>query len=187
MLKQVTASRMTMHTIECNRGTVTIVCKDNKTILIDPGYLAQKPVNASFLNYTFIPHITKDSGILTVDTLIFLQFNQRTVEIIELLCSKLHVQTIYLPEFTGKLYKKTWKQWQKTLNILVENKVQVYLIQKDRERIITLTPTDTVTIAADVSHSIAYQDAHYFPLYIRGTVDNQPLAVYAAHRKRDNK
>lgn len=169
-------------TIACHQGALTLLYDNNKTILIDPGFLGSKPANNAWISYSLMPEITKVTGTFAIDTLILLQLNQRTLETLLLLMHKVPIKRIYLPRYQGRLHKKTWsilmqcqKKYHEQKGVWLNVFMQPLRVYISRGTHLTVSPTQK---------TIQYQDASYALLQVEGSIDNNPFAIYAAKKEK---
>lgn len=104
--------------IACNKGEVTLIHKNNKTIIIDPGFIGQRLSAASWAQYTLVPEIIKQTGSTTIDHLIVLKPGIIILEALTTLCANMKVKTIYYPYWSGEMSaseKRSWALLQQAL------------------------------------------------------------------------
>ncbi len=169
--------------IACKNKEVIFIHDNNKTILIDPGVIASQASASSWISYTLIPNIIKQTGLLRIDHLIILQPSSRTFEALTELCTKMQIKKLYLPIWTGTLPKRILWKFMKLKNTLQESGGAMIRIH-NKPISITLSKKTQLTLEP-LTNQLTYCDAQYPAVCVTGTVDNNPLTLYAAkHRKK---
>ncbi len=108
-----TNNTKTVQEIPCNRGSLTLISSQSKTMLIDPGYLGERISSPSHVQYNLVPSIIKTAGTMIVDSLVILKVTMTTLLAIETMSHYLTIHTIYMPELNGQMDEKESKEWQK--------------------------------------------------------------------------
>ncbi len=171
--------------IECHGNFVHII-HDNKTnILIDSGVIATRPSAQTWVKYTLIPQIIKQTGSLVLDHVIVLQPSMRLFEALTLLCSQIHIKNIYMPKWRGLLPKKVWFTF-----------IQLRKTLENNGGIINFIQTNTISIRLSQSNvlnldpcrkQLRYFTCTYPIIHVNGQIDNHLFSLYAAKYKKSNK
>jgi len=183
-LKTVSTAHNTIESIERTPGNITVINQNNQTIVIDPGYIGRNSSAPSWVSYTLIPEIIKRTGKLTIDHLIVLQPNNLVFQALVPLCSKMTVNNLYIPWWTGKIPLSAWRsfaQLRETLPSTNTTLVRIY----EKPLIIT-TPSLSVTIEP-LEKQLTYHDATYPTLCVLGQIDKKPFRIYAAKHTKIKK
>ncbi len=112
-------------TIACNKGEITLIRAHNKTIVVDPGVIGQRLSAPSWVQYTLIPEIIKQTGATTIDHLIILKPGVIILEALASLCSATQVTTIYYPYWSGDMSAGEKRNWAVLYTTLKENETQL--------------------------------------------------------------
>ena len=91
-----------LSSIICNKGKVTIINKNNKVAVIDPGYIGRNKSAASWLAYTLMPHIVKTTGHTTINYFILERPTKTTILALTDFVCEHRIDTIYMPHIEGK-------------------------------------------------------------------------------------
>lgn len=165
-------------TIPRGNGEITLIKLGTELIMIDPGYIGSTLSAATWISYTLIPEITKQTGTLTIDHLIILQLNTTTLEAICSLCTKIRIKKLYLPWWTGILKGKGWYNYKNMSASLTENggerialKDTSIMIDDQNKQFLLLKPT---------GKQIIYKNITYPAYCIDGAIDNHSFTIYAA-------
>lgn len=131
--------------IPCNNGEVTFMHKNNKTFIIDPGFIGQRFSAPSWVQYTLIPEIIKQTGSTTLDYVIILKPGTIILEALTTLCSNIKVKTLYYPYWSGDMTpseKRNWGLLQKTLQEhgTILKRIGKYTINIDN--LVSIAPQD---------------------------------------------
>src|ERR1700722_800550 len=92
-----------MYHVPVNNGSVIVIRHAGTTIVIDPGYIAQRPSAQSWLQYTFVSWLISTTGSLVIDHLILLQPGSRIFEAVTTVCPKARIKNIYVPWGQGDM------------------------------------------------------------------------------------
>jgi hypothetical protein len=170
----------TQHTvITCDDSTFNVIYDNQNVILIDAGDLAKKPGNQSWLEYSLIPELTKKTGKVYFTSLIALQFNQRTLEYAQILNSIYPLQAVYLPAYEGKISWPAYKAFTNLKEALKKTGgTMIRLGTGNPKTRINFDVHNKILITASTT-KVAYHDATYLLLGVRGTINNQTLTVDA--------
>lgn len=161
------------------RGEITVIKHHNELIVIDPGYLGSTVSASSWVSYTLIPEITKQTGSLAIDHLIVLQLNHATLDALTCLCTKITVKKLYLPWWSGILRGKGWQQYKKLSAALsLTNSKRIPL--KDNSTITIGNSDQPLLSIKPTGKQLTYTTITY-PVYcVDGTIDNHSFTIYAA-------
>ena len=182
LLKAFNSPERTVHYIPCNNGHVTLVRDNNQLVLIDPGVIGSRPSASSWVSYTLIPEIIKQTGALTIDHLVVCKLNTIIFEALTTLCTKITVKNLYLPKWYGMLPHAAWFNFKK----LRDNYTTVHRINNFSKSIF-LTPSAHTAIQIEPNEKKqTYKEITYPTIQVIGHVDNQPLTIYAAQHKNSH-
>lgn len=150
--------------IPCNKGEITLINHNKILCLIDPGYMAARPSYESFISYTLVPEIIQKTGKLEIDHVIICKFNQRILQALTFLASKITIKNIYIPYWNGKISHFTWRSYTQLKKTVAENNGKVFSISYTKK--LNLDEKNILLIEPVTTKKIAYQDATYYPLSI---------------------
>lgn len=161
------AMRKTLHYIPCHGENLYALPIDGAITLIDPGLLGKKPVNESWIMYTLLPALAKETGAATIDCLVFLTLNQRILETLAILVQTMTIRHVVLPYYTGRLPQKTWYLLQLCKKIITQKggtwtSIHSYKVPLSitREQKVFVCPTE---------NQITYHEATYPALCVEYT------------------
>lgn len=89
--------------IPCNNGHVTLICRNGKTILIDPGVIGSRISAQSWIRYTFMPKLIAQTGSLTIDQCIALKPSILSFDALATLCQDANIKELHIPYLEGTL------------------------------------------------------------------------------------
>ena len=167
--------------IACHTGNVPFIHHNGVTILIDTGVIARRPSAVSWVTYTCIPELIRQTGKQSIDYLILLQPNIRTFEALEAFCSAIPIKKIYLPAWKGELTYKTWKIFNQCKKLCATKGIAIHYIAK-HPILITVSVDATVEIVPHEQH-IIYQKAYFPACSVRVNIDKKLSTFYAAKLK----
>lgn len=167
--------------ISCNQGEVTLI-KQNKTIIIDPGFIARRPSAASWVRFTLAPEIIKQTGTLRIDHFIALQLSARLFDVLLQLNAEIPIKHLYLPFWDGLLPRNAWFAYIKLRDAL---KTQGSNITSIKSTPFAVTLSDQIRVTIEPLESILrYTTCTYPSLHVHGQIDNTPISIYAAKNKK---
>ncbi len=103
--------------IPCNNGAITVLQHRNQTIIIDPGFIGQRPSGKQWAQYELIPAITKRTGIAQLNTVICLQPTATILQALEQMCHTTNIERLMIPYWDGTVSKgmnRAWHSLKKT-------------------------------------------------------------------------
>jgi len=153
--------------IPCNNGSLTLICNQSKTMLIDPGYLGSRTASASYVQYTLVPSIIKSAGTLTIDALIILKLTMTTLQAIAAMSQRMTIHTIYVPALKGQLSATESDQWQTFKNSMDASGIMIVPIENPFSILLgnkkfTVTPT---------AKKIRYHTVFYNAIAVQSLID----------------
>lgn len=159
-----------IHTMPCNKGSITIIRMHNKTMVIDPGYIGSRLSARSWIAYTFMPELIGKTGSLTIDHLMLLKPTILTFDALDELLDHASVKHVYIPSMEGELtgtYKRSFGK--------------AYAHMKRNNVAITRLTTKPVPIGTHLSitpqGTKPYKTITYPHSMIEGMVDNTPIHI----------
>lgn len=97
--------------IPCNKGTITVLHHRKQTIVIDPGFIGQRPSGKQWAQYELIPAITKRTGIAQLNTVICLQPTATILQALEQMCHATSIERLMIPYWNGAASKGMNRAW----------------------------------------------------------------------------
>jgi len=165
--------------IPCGSGSVQLLSLQNKSIVIDQGYIGQRISAPSWAEYTLLPTILKETGHTTIDILVVLRPTIFTFNALESLCHKNAIRTLYLPFWSAEAHKKLCAAY--TAFNTVARSHDCTIIRFGCNADLTLIPHHNLRLSGDESRT----NNPFINAYIRGTIDNKSFSFYASpHEKR---
>lgn len=161
----------TYEKIFCNKGEITLINHHKILCVIDPGYLAKRPSYESFIAYTLIPEIIQKTGKLEIDHLIVSKCNQRILQALIFLTTKITIKNIYLPYWNGKVSDFTWRSYARLKKIVTENNGKIHALSYRKK--IYLDDTSFLFIEPFDGKKTTYQEASYYPLSVTSVINNE--------------
>lgn len=162
-------------TIDCNNGFVTLIRHNGKTTLIDAGMIGRKISAPSWISYTLIPEITKLTGSLKIDSLIFTRLNKIQFDAMQTLATKIAIDKIYMPAFQGDLephIKKSFNRFYATARGCNAEIIRLYT------QPITIID-DTLSICIAPTKKELYRTIEYTSPTITALIDNNEVPIYS--------
>ncbi len=176
------SSTMSNDQVECNKGAVTILRKNNQTILIDHGILGQRASSDSWIDYSLMPHLNKKFGTSALEHLIIMQPSTLTFEAAANLCNKTIIKNIYLVTWDGKANRSFYRNYWLLKKAVEEKNIKWHRIGKrevklhfNDQSIINISPLDK---------QLRYQEATFPALHVHTVLDNEEINIYSAKMKR---
>lgn len=164
-----------IQTINCNKGTITVINHNNTLTIVDPGYLSSQSSLDSWISYTFIPELLQRTGKMTIDTIIILKINKRIFDGLITLSKKITIKNIYIPWWEGKIPLFAWRSYKKLKH---EVSLQGGKIQSiSRKKQLINTDKSTLFLAPDTQKNIDYYGATYHPLFLSGTCEEHIIML----------
>src|SRR3990172_472364 len=153
----------------CNKGNLTVVHSNHKTVIIDPGCLGTRISAPSYVAYTLVPELIKQSGSLIVDHLIITTAGTVLFQAIEMLNEKMEIQHIYLPYYSGEWDEALRKNFNRLYAKLKHNNVHIHSI---KNKPITIEDNG-ITITLTPGKMQQYRTIHYPEIGVSGFIDNK--------------
>lgn len=164
-----------MHTIACNGGNITAIRSNNRTVIIDPGFLGRRTSSISWIEYTLLPFLNNEYGTDTIDHLIILQPTKLALEAIEKVVTTATVKNIYLPLWQGTAEKKFLGAYGTMRRACTQNNTNLVRIHKN---VIELNRF-TISIT-NLSEIIPYANITYPGLRASIEIDEKALHIHSA-------
>lgn len=164
-----------------NNDEIPILHHAQKTVVIDPGILGKRASAVSWVNYTLVPELIKQTGRLVIDHLIIMQPSIRTFEALVALSTKVQIKHIYLPVWTGTMPRGIWRNFF-TLCERIKNEGGSVIRIGGYKKIITIT-ADFVVHIQPLDRQLKYNEARFPAWLVHGQIDKQPFDFYAAKYK----
>ncbi|MGE0207025.1 MAG: hypothetical protein AB7R69_04205 [Candidatus Babeliales bacterium] len=164
--------------LPCNRGTVTVMKKEDGLVFIDPGYLGHYASTPSWIEYTLAPTLHKKFGSICLEHVIIAQPSILTFEAVCALCMHLQVKNLYLISWQGNGSKKLYRAYGQVKKIVEQKNITLHRLGIYKKQIgsaITITPLEK---------RLAYQDITFPALHIQTQVDKQDINFYSAKMKK---
>jgi len=109
---------------------LTVVNYPKKRLLIDQGALASTRNPLAWVNYTIIPELIKNQGLLEIDEIIILNPSTMLFKVLALLCNKMKIKIISMPSWKGSLKNNDWAAWQELMEAIKKNNMSLKFITK---------------------------------------------------------
>ncbi len=170
--------------IPCNNGNLTLIHSNGNTVLIDPGFIGRRPSAPSWVSYTLIPEITKQTGKLTIDHLIVLQPGTILFQALTTLCTKMTVKNVYLVYWQGMMPYSAWSHFKKLQEQIANSNTILRRIEKYDIKI-QLSENATLHIQP-LADTLRYQTATYPAIAVTTQIDNESFTLYAAHHAKQS-
>jgi len=168
-------------TCACNKGSVIIIYYHNKTVLIDPGYIGQRPSASSWVQYTLAPYIIQLTGSVAIDYMIVLQPSSRLFEALAGLCTKLPVSQVYMPWWRGTLSPGAWRNFFVFKEMLARTGGTIKRFG-DWPIKISL-PNQSYLRLLPLGDLITYHEAQYADTRVDCCIDKEVVTFYAAKHR----
>lgn len=175
----------TIHTVPFRNKEVTLIYHNNHIIFIDPGTLAANASALSWISYTLVPYLIESTGQLSIDHVIILQPSARIFEALTLLCTKVHIKTLYLPWWQNKLPKNAWYNFVSLQKIAKKTDCKIVRIDKKTVPIM-ITETDFIHLKPQINH-LRYTTITYPVIHVEGIIDKKLFSLYPnqANKKKN--
>lgn len=161
-----------------NNDELPILHYAQKTVVIDTGIMGKRASAVSWVNYTLIPELIQKTGRLTIDHLIVMQPSIRTFEALVALSTKVQINTIYLPVWTGTMPRGIWRHYF-TLCERIKNAGGLVIRIGKYPKKINLLPGFVVNIHP-LDAQLKYSEASFPALLVDGNIDKDTFAFYSA-------
>ena len=184
-LKARTPATSYKHDIPCNNGNLTLIHDSGTTVLIDPGYIGRRPSAPSWVSYTLIPEITKQTGKLTIDHCIVLQPGTILFQALTTLCTKMTIKNLYIVYWQGTMPYTAWAHFKKLQEQITNTNVRLRRIEK-YEITIKLSENNVLHIKP-LADRLTYQTATYPAISVTAQIDNESFTLYSAQHAKSKK
>lgn len=158
--------------IPCQGGELTLLCKDRKIVLIDPGCIGRRISAPSWVSYTLTPDLISKTGKLVVDHLITLKPGIMTFEAIRTLCETICVRNLYVPYMSGELTGPLRVAWGKLYGVLMHQETILHRIYEKKQLELQ---EGSITLTIEPGNSKTYRDITYPETHIAGFIDDEPV------------
>lgn len=111
--------------IDCGKNKVTVTVEHNKVCLKDYGAFSKKLSSDSWVQFTLLPELAKQTGQSQVETVIVENPNTLTFEALTALCQHGHIKTIELPYWNNELTKAGWHAFYNLKRMIVKEDVSL--------------------------------------------------------------
>ncbi|MEX0939878.1 MAG: hypothetical protein WDZ41_00795 [Candidatus Babeliales bacterium] len=175
-LKQLYKPKNDVVPLKCNNGVVTVMYENNNVIVIDPGYLAQRPSGETWLEYILMPTLNKLYGKSTIDHFIVMQPSIRIFDCISRLSELTEIKNLYFPYWSGtadKRFLTAFGRMRKNLS----DKTTIKRIGKYKQSI------SASIYLESIDQKIPYKDIFFNALNMVSNISNQDLKIYSAKYK----
>lgn len=164
--------------ISCNNGTIPIIQSNNKITVIDPGFIGQRTSATSWVQYSLVPHLIKQSSKNTIDHLILLKPGTFLFEAIEQLCRCATIKNIYLVYWQGTMKKSGLHAYGDLKKMITSQQIKLIrignkpiTIADDSSVTLTITPLKTILSASTITYNACRIDTQ---------IDNSDITLYSA-------
>jgi hypothetical protein len=164
LLKLLPFSNNTIELIYKNKN-ITLLNQENQLIVVDDGALSAHTNHESFIVYTLMPDIIQKIGKMHIDHLVLCHINKRTFDAVTFLLTKMSIDTIYIPWWTGKIPVFAWSAYVKLKKAVAA--VGGKIISVSKTRVLFEAEQECVFIESDASRTVNYYDATYPHLSIK--------------------
>lgn len=93
----------------CGKKKVSITVSPNAINVTDNGAFSSKLSSSSWVQYTLLPEIIKQTGRTVIDSVAVKRINTLSLEALSTLCEQTTIKTITLPYFSHTLTKAGWR------------------------------------------------------------------------------
>jgi hypothetical protein len=143
--------------------------------MIDPGYISSRPNYESFISYTLMPEIIKQTGSMHIDHLVICKFNKRILDAVQFLATKMYIKNLYIPAWQGRIPPFAWRSYATLKKTIVANNGTIKSISYKKQ--LTHDPICRLFIEPSPAKPVSYYDATYKTLCINGTIDAQTFSL----------
>lgn len=162
--------------IPCNKGAITVLHRRKNTIVIDPGFIGQRPSGKQWAQYELIPAITKQTGISHLNTVICLQPTATILQALELMCHTSSIEVLMIPYWEGTVSKGMNRAWYSLKTTAQTYGTKIMRIGY-KEQLVPGCPELAIQPAQKMISSGEYR---YPALHIIGSIDGKNLAICPA-------
>jgi hypothetical protein len=100
----------TLHAHHAEKNThYTLTIHNKQVVYIDHGFIGKSENYSSWIKYTVIPQILRQTGSSTINHLIVTHITERTFKALTELLEKMSIEMLYIHYRNGMLKRKTWK------------------------------------------------------------------------------
>jgi hypothetical protein len=164
--------------VSYHNDLLPIVYHGKHTIVIDQGIMGKRASAVSWVNYTLIPELIKQTGRFSIDHMIVLQPSIRTFEALVALSAKVHINAMYIPIWTGSIPRGMWRHFFILTERIKQQGGKVIRIGKYASTI-TLS-SDFVVSIKPLGAQLKYGEAIFPALSVQGQIDEQSFAFCPA-------
>ncbi len=162
-----------MLSIPCNKGTITVLHHNQKTIVIDPGLIGQRPSGKQWAQYELITSITKQTGISHLNTVICLQPTATILQALELMCHTTSIELLMIPYWDGTVSKGMNRSWHSLKRTAQTYGTKISRIGYRNQKV-PGCPDLSIQLA---NKKITSGDYSYPGLLVTGSIDGKNIAI----------
>jgi hypothetical protein len=166
--------------IPCNTKQVYLVNTDNNTLLIDPGALGTIANPESWIEFTLMPALIKNTGHTTVDKILILQPSQRTFQAITC-CLSSATQQLYMPFWNGDMKPSQKRSYAQLMKTVEQNKVTLTRFGKE----CTLKLSSTSLHIKALNEKIRNNGLTYPAYSVTGTLQNNEINIVSCKARKN--
>lgn len=175
---------ISIDTLDCNKGKITIVNAHNQIVIIDPGVIGRRLSAPSWCEYTLMPFLVKKYGSTTIDHLVLLQPNKIIFDAILSLQEKIIIKNLYIPVWEGPLPKYWWSSFFKLKDACTDKQCKLIRLGASTREII-LSDHDQLSIKA-LPEQLQSNEFTYPAFHVHAQVDNQIVEIYSSKMKHSS-
>lgn len=166
----------------CNAGVVHIIQTPHRLTVVDPGgAIGQRASSMSWVQFTLVPYIIKQTGKTTIDHLVLLEPGTFLLQAITQLTRCITVKNLYLINWQGSL-KKSGRKAYFGLKRSVQEQGITWVRFGDGLLTIADNGDAPITIKP-LEKSISRQDISYPACSVQTQIDNNDITFYSAKYK----
>jgi hypothetical protein len=162
--------------IPCNKGAITVLHHRKQTIVIDPGFIGQRPSGKQWAQYELIPAITKRTGIAQLNTVICLQPSATILQALEQMCHTTSIERLMIPYWDGTVSKGMNRSWHSLKRTAESYGTKIVRIGY-KEQLVPGCPELSIQPTGKTIKSGEYS---YPALQISGIFDEKNLSIFPA-------
>lgn len=160
--------------VACNAGQLTILHANNKTIVIDPGFIGSRISAPSYMQHTFLPELLRRTGRLTIDYFIMLKPSILTFSALQAIVDSAPIGTIYMPSMQGALEGSLRRAFFKFYAVIKQADIQLVRLYK-QDHSFNLSKSDKLSFQALGSKK--YQTISYQRYTLSGSIAGNDVLV----------
>jgi Competence protein. len=165
-----------IYPIACHNNFITVAHTHNKTVIIDPGYLGKRISAPSYVAFTLVPELIKQSGSLVIDHCIITTIGSVLFQAVETLNDKMEIKHLYLAYIDGEWDPIVRKHFNRMYAKLRHNNVIIHSVKTHPLTI----ADDGINLTITPGKNKQYKNLHYPEITITGFIDNKILNIYDA-------